>query len=253
MHYPRLIDRCASLKFYSFNQTSTWLDAKQEIVMDKIENRLLSFSAMIVAALILLTLLLVQVWQVGAQGTDDTGGVIVGPPTEGSAVRVSSSGSPDSREAMNVHPVGEEPRMMLGDVIAETESDDQGEIQRAAFGFRVSNPGTFSFAGSVNALSAFTAGRWNNGRLDTTDVAVRCLTSDGQWTAENISSTVMITPVPHTDGIIGYNYSVSGTTRQEGTCGLFFANRVNRAAARDSDGNDGNQTNRDVNMLGIAP
>ena len=228
---------------------------EQKVIMHKIEDRHLSFGAVAFAALLLLALLVSQVWQVGAQGTDDSGGVILGPPSEGTVGAVVN----EEFNVVNNNPPNAEPNVTIGGEVAETIKDDGEQVQVAAFAFGTRHS-AISFSGSVGNVSDNTRQLWNAGGIDVLDVELRCLTNDGQWTDSNVEASINITPITSTDSngnttTTDYTYSIAGRVNQHGTCALFFSNRaapdpgtgVSRA-----DNNVG-QRNRDVNMLGIAP
>ena len=222
--------------------------------MYKIEDRFLGFGAIACAALLLLTLFVTQVWQVGAQGTADSGEIIIGPPAEG------SSGTVDSEfNVVNNNPANGEPNVTLGGEVAETIKDDGEQVQVAAFAFRTQHS-AISFSGSVGQVSRNTQTLWNTNGIDVLDVELRCLTNDGQWTDANVAAKINITPITSRDAngnttTTDYTYFISGRVNQHGTCALFFSNRAapNPGTGVSNADNNVGQRNRDVNVLGIAP
>ena len=221
--------------------------------MHKIEDRFLSASMVALATLLVVTLLGFQAWQVGAQGTD--GVVNQGIPAKGTSGIVVNP----KLNVVNNNPTNGEPNATLNGVLAETIKDDGTQVQVAAFAFETVHS-TVAFSGIVGDVSKNTRELWNADRINNLDVELRCLTDNKQWTDEN-TKRVKITFVPfmrnNGDGTTttDYTYSVTGRVDQHGTCALFFSNRQapNAEAGVSEADNKVGQSNRDVNVMGIAP
>lgn len=161
------------------------------------------------------------VWQVQAQGTDDSGGVVISPPNEGQSAVVSTKFN-----IRNVNPTDSEPFVQMGGSVAQTFKDNKALVQRAAFAFGIEH-GDIAFSGLIGNVSEFTRAKWAQNTVDNNDVALRCLTDDGQWTAVQVKKSgdkpiITITPTGNND----YLYTITADIEQHGICAVFFSSEV---------------------------
>ena len=183
-----------------------------------------------------------NVWQVNAQGTDDSGGVILSPPGQGESAVVD-----ETFNVINVNPTNGEPFVQIGADVAETIKDNGRFVQKAAFAFGIAH-GRVAFSGRVSDISGFTNQQWVRNGVDLNDIVIRCLTADGEWTAQEVAPVITVFAIG-----TNYSYNITADITQHGVCALFFSSESapNPGAGVSRADNRVGQRNRDVNVGGI--
>ena len=195
----------------------------------------------IIFTLLLILSYLSDPWVVSAVATDDTGGVILGPPKPGEQVVVSSQYSIENERPLVGDPfvkIGgyvlvidktDQPENLDGDQFDSIPNIDGNDRERAsikqaavlAFG---ADHGYVSFGGSLSEFSSYLLEKWNEEGVDTDDIVFSCLNSESEITAEAVEDEkVTITPILAADGsTVDYQFNISALIRQEGHCMMFM-------------------------------
>lgn len=197
-----------------------------------------SFNLWLGLFVVLLSALLVsQVLLVSAQGTDDTGTVVIGPPAEPTTGgNTATTVTVDTENnIVNTNPANGDPVVTLGGKVAKTKDSDGTGQQVAAFAFGAAHSDV-SFSGSIANISTFLADKWARSGAVAADVEMLCLTDDGRWSAENVTATVTVNPATS-------SYTISGSVDQHGTCAVFVATSAS---------DNGSQGRKDLNLFGIS-
>lgn len=194
----------------------------------------------IIFTLLLILSILSDPWTVSAVATDDTGGVILGPPAPGEEVTVSSQHSIE-----NFRSLTGDPAVKIGGYILVIDKTDQPglnkdefdsipnidendnesrSIKQAAVLAFGANHSYVSFGGSLSEFSGFLLEKWNLDGVDTGDIVFSCLNNESEITSASIEDEkVVITPVLSADGeTIDYQFNISALIRQEGHCMMFM-------------------------------
>lgn len=182
--------------------------------------------------LILLIAISVNTWSVGAQGTDDSGGIVSGPPSEGGSTVVD-----EENGTSNVNPADGDPFVQIGGKPASTPADDGNGDYKAAFAFKVSHS-PFAFSGLVSSVSTSVLTDWRENGIDINDFTVKCLVETGDFAGGEVRiASKSASPSGDSD----FRYEISGKITQDGTCMLMFR------AGSSPDA----QPNRDLNDAGV--